>query len=188
MSENTRKLLLGCIPVIKHMSEIKKETILQFDVNSNFMAWYNVSYGDLKATKTEEHMKNVTTPETLAGFETRKHNAIREMTLPDMKHVHKMYGRLLFEDDIEEYDMNPTASTWMFHIFSTLDHNIDMSNNTDLVGLARWINQHYIGIFQYNNLGELVPVPQQPTNTEYYSFDGWGGRMVCMRCSKRLDH
>ncbi len=188
MSEKTRKLLLGCIPVIEHMSKMKNETILQFDVNLNFNAWYTVSYEDLKVTETEVHMKNITAPETLADFETHKHNTIRQMTLPDMKHVHKMYGRLLFEDDIEEYDMNPKASTWMFHIFSTLDHNIDMSNNTDLVGMARWLNQHYTGLFQYNDHGELVPVvPQQPTNIAYYSF-GECERMVCMRCSKRLDH
>ncbi len=105
----------------------------------------------------------------------------------DMHYVFDAYCKELYGRDIEDYDINPKASMWMSAILSDLKENIDMiHDDIEPPNMGTWLNQHYPGLFQRHEW-RFVPVQHQPTNTAYYSF-GRGGRMVCMRCSKRLDH
>jgi hypothetical protein len=182
-TQTTKTLLLGCVPVIEHMPRIQQETILKFDVNSKFKDWYAVSYGDLKALTSEDYMKTVTTPGDLTIFKQNMYNIMMQMSPEDLKHVLGAYEKALYDIDIEDDDMNPTALRWMHTICCCLREQIDISNYKEPISMQAWLDQNYNGLFERDRWGALVPALQQPTNTAFDSFGG-GGRMFCMRCSK----
>jgi hypothetical protein len=188
MSQDTKRLLLGCIPVITHMSKIKPETISQFNVNLHFGEWYSFSYNDLlRVRQNDRYMKNVTAPEGLNKFMQQKNIKMNQMSLNDLLHVLVRYCKELYDIDMEEYDLNPKASRWMTKIITDIKETIDkIPGDTEVIYMQKWLDQCYTGLFEHNGW-RIVPTHQQPTNTAYHSFGG-GERMVCMTCSKIIDH